>query len=82
MGAIAKLGSKHMERDLAKKIHVEGRIATQNESVYYNLDATQRALAARKKVEFRYFKLDEAKRRVEQHEGRPYVEKVLAAYRG
>ena len=36
----------------------------------------------RSKVGFRYFKLDEAKRRVEQHEGRPYVEKVLAAYRG
>jgi len=73
VGAIAKLGSKHMERDLAKKIHVEGRIATQNESVYYNLDAIQRALTAKKKVSFRYFKFDERKRRVEQHGGRPYV---------
>ena len=72
--AVSKLGSRHMERYLAKRIHVEGRIATQNESVYYNLDAIQRAFSERKKVSFRYFKLDEAKRRVEQHGGRPYVE--------
>lgn len=72
--SISKLGSKYMAKDLAKKIHVEGRIGTQNESVYYNVDAIQRALTAKRKVEFRYFKLDERKRRVEQHNGMPYIE--------
>ena len=71
---ISKLGSKYMARDLVKKIHVEGRIGTQNESVYYNLDAIQRALGARRKIEFRYFRFDEAKRRVEKQSGRVYVE--------
>lgn len=71
---ISGLGSRHMAKDLAKKIHVEGRIGTQNESVYYNVDAIQRAITAKKKIEFRYFRLDEGKRRIEKHEGRVYVE--------
>lgn len=71
---ISKLGSKYMAKDLVKKIHVEGRIGTQNESVYYNVDAIQRAIGARKKIEFRYFRFDETKRRVEKTPGRIYVE--------
>lgn len=74
VGKISKLGSRHMARDLSKKIHVEGRIGTQNESVYYNVDAIQRAITAKKKIEFRYFRLNESKRRVEKHKGRVYVE--------
>lgn len=74
VGKISKLGSRHMARDLSKKIHVEGRIGTQNESVYYNIDAIQRAISARKKIEFRYFRFDENKQRVEKREGRVYVE--------
>ena len=71
--AIAKLGSRHMAEGLAKRIHVEGRIGTQNESVFYNVDAIQRAMDERRKIRFRYFKHDEAKRRVEQHGGLPYL---------
>ena len=73
VGAISKLGSRHTAKSLAKRIHVEGRISTQNESVYYNVDAIQRAMDAKRKVRFRYFKFDEGKQRVEQHGGRPYT---------
>lgn len=71
---IAKLGSMQLADDLRKRIHVEGRIRSQNESVFYNLDAIQRAITAKKKVEFQYFKHDEAKNRVLQHNGEKYCE--------
>ncbi len=72
--AIGKLGSKYMADDLRKQVHVEGRIKSQNESAYYNIDAIQRAIRAKRKVEFKYFKLDGNKKRVLQHAGKPYVE--------
>lgn len=71
---IAKLGSMRLANDLRKQIHVEGRIKTQNESVFYNLDAIQRAITAKKKVEFQYFKHDENKNRVLQRNGEKYRE--------
>ena len=52
--AIGKLGSKYLADDLRRNLHVEGRIRSQNESVFYNIDAIQRAISAKKKVRFRY----------------------------
>ena len=72
--SIGKLGSRHMAEDLRRRIHVEGRIKSQNESVFYNIDAIQRAMAAKRKVSYRYFKLDERKKRVMQHGGERYLE--------
>ena len=37
--AIGKLGSKYLADDLRRNLHVEGRIRSQNESVFYNIDA-------------------------------------------
>ena len=61
--AIGKLGSKYLADDLRRNLHVEGRIRSQNESVFYNIDAIQRAISAKKKVRFRYFKYDNRKKR-------------------
>lgn len=47
--AIGKLGSKYLADDLRRNLHVEGRIRSQNESVFYNIDAIQRAISAKKK---------------------------------
>lgn len=72
--SLGKLGGRHVAEDIRKHIHVEGRIKTQNESVYYNLDAIQRAIALKRKVEFLYFKHDRNKKRVMQHDGEVYCE--------
>ena len=72
--SLGKLGRKHVAEDIRKHIHVEGRIKTQNESVYYNLDAIQRAMAAKRKVEFLYFKHDQNKNRILQRNGETYCE--------
>lgn len=66
---IGKLGSKYMDENLRKQVHVEGRIKSQNESVFYNIDAIQRAISLRRKIEFRYFKYDEHKKRVTSKHG-------------
>ena len=44
--AIGKLSSKYLADDLRRNLHVEGRIRSQNESVFYNIDAIQRAISA------------------------------------
>lgn len=71
---VSKLGSKYMAAQLKKNLHIEGRIRSQNESVFYNLDAIQRAFYAKKKVMFHYFKYDNQKKRVLQHNGEYYTE--------
>lgn len=75
--AIGKLGSKYLADDLRRNLHVEGRIRSQNESVFYNIDAIQRAISAKKKVRFRYFKYDNRKKRALQRDGRFYEETPL-----
>ena len=46
---IGELGGKSTSDTLKKRIHVEGRIKSQNESVFYALNAIQTALCRRKK---------------------------------
>ena len=70
---ITALGSKHTGDIINKSIHVEGRIKNQNESIFYLLDAIQRAFMEKRKIEFTYFKYDVNKKRVKQHNGDTYV---------
>lgn len=71
---VAQLGSRHHMQSLAKRVHVEGRIRMQNESVFHNVDVIHEALAARRKVAFRYVKYDVNKEPVAQGNGRTYLE--------
>ena len=71
---LGKLASKHLADDLRRRVYVEGRIKTQNESVFCNIDAIQRAMTAKRKISFLCFKHDETKNRVLQHDGERYVE--------
>lgn len=72
--AVGRLGSSHMAHALKRRLHVEGRIKSQNESVYYNIDGIQDAIDAKRKVEFKYFKYNERKEKVWQHGGEFYIE--------
>lgn len=68
------LTSRHQAKALTKRTHVEGRVRTQNESVFSNVDCIHEALRERRKVSFKYFKYGPGKKRVLQHGGDPYVE--------
>lgn len=52
---IKRIGSRRQAEELFGAVHVDGRIKTQNESVYRNVDVIQRAIHTRRKVSFRYF---------------------------
>ena len=41
-----------------RNVQVSGRVRTMNETIYYNVDAIQEALAAGKQISFRYFDYD------------------------
>lgn len=71
---IKSFASHHQERLLSKRVHVEGRIKMQNESVFYNVDHIQEAIMDRKKIEFQYLEYDVNKRTTLRHQGDFYVE--------
>ena len=58
LGKIQGLASQYQAGTLERHVHVERRIRMQNETVYYNVDAIQNAIASQRKVGFRYFKHD------------------------
>lgn len=72
--SVKKLASERQRKLLDKRLHVEGRIKTQNESVFNNVDRIQEALAKRRRVSFFYFKYDAAKEKTLQHGGERYAE--------
>ena len=71
---IKGLTSVHQAEALDRHMHVERRIRTQNESVYYNVDAIQEAIASKRKVGFRYYKHDLNLKRVYRKNGKTYRE--------
>lgn len=71
---VKQLASTRERTLLDKRVHVEGRIKMQNDSVFYSVDRIQEALAAKRKISFTYFKYDAAKRKALQHHGDRYIE--------
>lgn len=72
--SVKRLASVRQRKLLDKRVHVEGRIKMQNESVFSNVDRIQEALARKHKLSFHYFKYNAHKQRVLQHGGERYVE--------
>ena len=58
---IEKLCSQCNEQDaklMRRTVLVSGRVKTMNETIYYNVDAIQEAIAQNKQISFRYFDWD------------------------
>lgn len=55
---LMNLCSRHDESLLSRQMVVSGRAKSMNESIYYNIDAIQEAIAAGKRITFRYFDWD------------------------
>ncbi len=72
--AVKRLASARQCALLDKRLHVEGRIKMQNESVFHSVDRIQEAIAQKRQIPFVYFKYDAAKEKVLQHGGERYVE--------
>ena len=72
--SLKKLASKQQAKSLSKHVHVEGRIRTQNESVYLNVDRIHQAMREKRKISFWYFKHDLKMNRKMQRDGKRYLE--------
>ena len=71
---VKQLASRRQRALLDKRVHVEGRIKMQNESVFGSVDRIQEAIALKRRISFVYFKYDAAKRKALQHNGERYIE--------
>jgi predicted DNA-binding transcriptional regulator YafY len=70
---IENLTSKFEASLLDKRVHVAGRIKMQNESIFYNVDAIQDAIARKKKLSFKYYDYNISKEKIARRDGAAYI---------
>ncbi len=70
---LSALASVHERKALKGRVHVDGRVKSQSDSVFYNVDTIHEALRAKKKVSFLYYKYDAHVQPALQHDGKPFV---------
>ena len=66
------LTSVYQARQLQRQVYVDRRVKTMNESIFYNVDKLQGAIAANRVVTFRYFEYNARRERVFRREGARY----------
>jgi predicted DNA-binding transcriptional regulator YafY len=75
-GLIRKLGaltSVHEATKHDKQVYVAGRVKMQNESIFYNVDAIQRALSSKRKISVLYYDYDLSKKKIVRKDGGRYT---------
>lgn len=72
IGKLESLTSVYQARQLHCAVSVSQRIKSMNESIYYNVDEIQTAMAADRQVSFRYFDYDIQRQRVWRRDGAAY----------
>lgn len=70
---LKQLASENQRQQLDRRIHVAGRIGTQNESVFGYIDVIHQAMREKLKIEFKYFRYGIDGKRHATQEGRPHV---------
>ena len=71
---LSALASVHEREALKGRVHVDGRVKSQSDSVFRNVDAIHEAMRKRRKVEFLYYKYDSSMKPRAQHGGKLYSE--------
>jgi predicted DNA-binding transcriptional regulator YafY len=66
---LESLTSRNLAKTLQRQVFVSQRIKTQNESIYYNVDALHSAILKKRKASFRYFYYNVEKKRVYRKDG-------------
>ena len=72
IGKLEGLTSVHQARQLQRQVYVDRRVKTMNESIFYNVDKLQGAIAAGRVITFRYFEYNARRERVFRREGARY----------
>ena len=69
---IEKLAGPYEGKQLQRQVFVAGRVKTENESIYYNVDRIHKAIQDNAPVMFLYLSLNVKKDLVPRHEGKKY----------
>lgn len=70
IGKLEKMAGKHDAGKLQRQVYVAGRIKTENESIYYNIDDIHRAVQEDRQIEFTYLEWNLQKKLVPRGERR------------
>ena len=71
---LAGLASVHEREALKGRVHVyDGRVKSQSESVFYNVNTIHKAMREKRKVEFLYYKFDANLEPVVQHDDKMFI---------
>ncbi len=71
---LSALASVHERQALRRRVHVDGRVKSQSDSAFYNVDTIHEAMRLKRKVAFLYYKHDNAMKPQALHDGKLYVE--------
>ncbi|MBR0405023.1 MAG: WYL domain-containing protein [Eggerthellaceae bacterium] len=71
--SLKDLTSERERKMLDKRVHVQGRIKNQTESVFRNVDTIHEALQLKRKIEFLYFSYGTDLKRTPRREGKRYT---------
>lgn len=69
---LSSLASPYQAEELKRKLYVEGKAKTTNESVYYTVDLLHHAINHEKTVEFQYIRYTADKEKKLKHDGAVY----------
>lgn len=70
---LQQLTSRYKGQQLKRSIHVENRVKTYNESIYYSINAIHEAIYQDKKITFKYTEYRLDKKKHHRHHGEVYV---------
>lgn len=68
IGKLEKLVNKYDAKQLHRQVYVAGRVKTDNESIYYQVDGIQKAIAENKQIKFVYLEWNSKKELVPRKE--------------
>lgn len=70
---LESLASVYEGKELHRQVYVANRTKTINESIFYNVDYIQQAIADNKQITFKYFQWNYKKEQELRHDGKNYV---------
>lgn len=70
---LERLAGKHDAKQLQRQVYVAGRVKTENESIYYSIDALYRAMQENKQISFLYMEWNGKKELVPRKNGARYI---------
>lgn len=72
IGKIERLASVHEARQLRRQVYIANRVKSPNEGIYYNVDSIHGAIAANRRISFRYYEYTVTKQRRFRRNGARY----------